>query len=204
MTRRRDTRCCHFQPNLFVLVADAVGDVLSLTLEGAEVGIDLAGVLREGGLDGQVVQLRGSVDLGRLKPLPGTREELQSIARVMKDTGGEATLFLRGFATEKNMRESIRVRNATIIHLACHGLANRKVPSLSLLALSPEGDGMADATDGRMESMLGRNTVQSLVAIAMVTQFQAQPILLNQALLILPKDSATMTRTTDTMEIIGR
>lgn len=95
---------------------------------------------------------RGSVDLGRLKPLPGTREELQSIARVMEDTGGEATLFLGEFATEKNMRESIRVRNATIIHLACHGLANRKVPSLSLLALSPEGDGMADATDGLLLS----------------------------------------------------
>jgi CHAT domain-containing protein len=91
---------------------------------------------------------RGSVDVRGLKPLPGTEKELESIASIVKKRGGDATLFLGKAATERELHESDLVPKATILHFACHGIANRRVPSLSLLALSPEGDGDSDATDG--------------------------------------------------------
>jgi CHAT domain-containing protein/tetratricopeptide (TPR) repeat protein len=77
-----------------------------------------------------------SNNLGRL---PGSRSEVENIARIF---GNDAIVFLGGEATESAVRDVSP--GAHFIHLAVHALADRKAPMESRLFLSPGNDGGED------------------------------------------------------------
>jgi len=69
---------------------------------------------------------------GRLARLPATADEANAV--------GEPVLLGRE-ATEKALREAVAKRPRwRAVHLACHGLIDAERPSLSSLALTPEGE----------------------------------------------------------------
>jgi len=70
---------------------------------------------------------------GRLAPLPGTREEATAIADV-KLFGNDAS--------EPGLRSALAKRKDRwhSVHFACHGLVNPDRPTLSSLALTPQGE----------------------------------------------------------------
>ncbi len=71
---------------------------------------------------------RGGV---RLVPLPGTRDEVTAVATVP---------LLGKDATEAGFRMAVRDRERwRAVHFACHGLVDPENPTLSSLALTPEG-----------------------------------------------------------------
>ena len=57
---------------------------------------------------------------GRLAPLPGTAEEVQTIASIIEAAGGEAQLLIGEEATVTNV--SALAKGRDILHLATHGL----------------------------------------------------------------------------------
>jgi CHAT domain-containing protein len=70
---------------------------------------------------------------GGFKPLPGTRREVQAIARLF----GKAEVLLGKDASEQKLEERAReLKDYTHLHLATHGLADRHRPLASYLALS--------------------------------------------------------------------
>lgn len=77
-----------------------------------------------------------------LGPLPGSRLEVENIARIF---GSDATVFLGRDATESAVRSVSP--GVTFVHLAVHALADRKVPLESVLFLSPGKDGGEDPGD---------------------------------------------------------
>jgi CHAT domain-containing protein len=100
----------------------------------------------------------GDDRFGARRPLPATAQEVAGIAKLLASSVGEQqrldevvsrpdtapdelagerfALFLRGGASETNLLRRREVKDATILHLACHGSADQAVPSLSHLVLS--------------------------------------------------------------------
>jgi len=77
-----------------------------------------------------------------LGPLPGSRLEVENIARIF---GDDATVFLGRDATESAVRSV--TPGVTFVHLAVHALADRKAPLESVLFLSPGKEGAEDPGD---------------------------------------------------------
>ena len=75
----------------------------------------------------------GTTRGGRLAPLPGTREEAMAVADVR--------LFGKD-ASESGLRAALGKKKHRwhSVHFACHGLVNPDRPTLSSLALTPEGE----------------------------------------------------------------
>lgn len=68
-----------------------------------------------------------------LEPLPATRKEVVSI------TGASDVRLLGPYATVRNLSEMAATRARwSVIHLACHGLIDPRMPTLSALAITPE------------------------------------------------------------------
>jgi CHAT domain-containing protein len=111
------------------------------------------------------------VRFGILRPLPATAQEVAAAARLFAGDDAELArlaaveaqpdaapdelhgqrfgLFLRGGASEANLRARAEVRTATVLHLACHGSADQELPSLSHLVLSAtSATGAERANDG--------------------------------------------------------
>lgn len=65
--------------------------------------------------------LRRSLQLDALKDLPGTREEVLKIERVLQQVKVKAQVFLEEQASE---RQLIAIRNPTVLHIATHGFFN--------------------------------------------------------------------------------
>lgn len=60
--------------------------------------------------------------------LPGTREELRAIDKVLKTHSWKTTLYMKGAATESNLKT---VRSPSILHLASHGFFSSDVVALN-------------------------------------------------------------------------
>jgi CHAT domain-containing protein/tetratricopeptide (TPR) repeat protein len=76
-----------------------------------------------------------------LPPLPGTREEVRTLAALF---GRNAMVYTGAAATEARL-ERLPVR-PRYLHLACHALLDRRFPLDSALALAtPEGEGAGDS-----------------------------------------------------------
>ena len=81
-----------------------------------------------------------------LQPLPGSRRELDGIARLL---GPERVERLSGgTATEARLRE--RVRGMDVLHFSTHGVVRDDAPMESFVALEPGAGGEQD--DGRLTS----------------------------------------------------
>jgi CHAT domain-containing protein len=74
-----------------------------------------------------------------LSRLPGSRQEVEGIARLFGDSG---RAVLGASATEGAVRSL--APTASLVHFACHGLIDHRFPLESALALSREGDGRID------------------------------------------------------------
>jgi len=75
-----------------------------------------------------------------LTPLPGAEKEVQAITGLFN----RERVFLRDEATETRLKET--GRDTEVLHVACHGKLNRKLPQFSYLALSPDAE-----NDGQLE-----------------------------------------------------
>ena len=70
-----------------------------------------------------------------LKPLPATRDEVLAI------TDPSDMRLLGTYATVKGLADVAHTRPRwSVIHLACHGLIDPRTPTLSSLALTPDGE----------------------------------------------------------------
>ncbi len=89
----------------------------------------------------QAVATTRATRAGRLVPLPGTRAEATAVADVK--------LFGRD-ASEAGLRAALAQRKERwhAVHFACHGLVNPDRPTLSSLALTPDG-----ANDGFLTAL---------------------------------------------------
>jgi CHAT domain-containing protein/tetratricopeptide (TPR) repeat protein len=67
----------------------------------------------------------------RLEPLPGTRAEIESLRALFP---GRARIFVGAEATEERVKAV--GKDASILHLACHGLIDERFPLESALALT--------------------------------------------------------------------
>jgi len=74
-----------------------------------------------------------------LEPLPGTRAEVEALARLF---GTRAHTYLGAAATEE--RAKAAARDARYLHFATHGILNDRFPLDSYLALSPPAAGSED------------------------------------------------------------
>lgn len=61
---------------------------------------------------------------GDLAELPGTKVEVEGIAKILKGSGYQVTSFLQAAATEANVK---RVKAPTVVHIATHGYFLRDV-----------------------------------------------------------------------------
>jgi len=75
-----------------------------------------------------------SIDGKKFNPLPYTEKELSSIIKDFEKNRKKATGFFNDKATEENFKKNIKT--AKYIHIASHGFANDKNPSLSAIAFS--------------------------------------------------------------------
>lgn len=82
---------------------------------------------------------------GQLVPLPGSATEVERIARLFPP--GASQLYLRGEATERNVKDNPLLRQASRIHFATHGVPDERQPDLAGLVLTPE----SDAEDGFLQ-----------------------------------------------------
>jgi CHAT domain-containing protein len=69
-----------------------------------------------------------SVEFNHFTGLPGTQEELRAIDKVLKAHSWKTSLFLKGAATESNLKA---VQSPTILHLASHGFFSSEIVSLN-------------------------------------------------------------------------
>jgi CHAT domain-containing protein/Tfp pilus assembly protein PilF len=83
-----------------------------------------------------------------LGPLPGTRQEIESIARLF---GAQAKVHLGQEATKESVLKLPKGMN--LVHFACHGLLDPDFPMNSSLALSPS-PGMEANADGPLNDGL--------------------------------------------------
>ena len=82
---------------------------------------------------------------GPLVPLPGSAAEVERIARLFPP--GESRVYLRGEATEENVKDNPLLRQAALIHFATHGVPDERRPDLAGLVLTPQGE----AEDGFLQ-----------------------------------------------------
>jgi CHAT domain-containing protein len=97
--------------------------------------------------------LRGpylDTDLSKLTNLPGSREEVQSAAAILKGTDIQSTLQVGTDATEFAFTHAA-LRSYQIIHLAIHAVANQDDPSRAALIFPPDtqrgDDGLLGPSD---------------------------------------------------------
>jgi len=84
---------------------------------------------------------------GELQRLPFTSTESNWVVAAFKKQGWSATALVKDRATEANVRAAIPGR--TIVHLACHGLADQQYGNLfGALALAPGQQAVNAADDG--------------------------------------------------------
>jgi CHAT domain-containing protein/Tfp pilus assembly protein PilF len=69
-----------------------------------------------------------SVEFTHFSGLPGTEEELRAIEKLLKGHSWKTTLYLRGAATESNLKA---VKSPSILHLASHGFFSSDIVSLN-------------------------------------------------------------------------
>lgn len=69
-----------------------------------------------------------SVAFNHFSGLPGTEEEIRAINELLKAHSWKTTLFLKGAATENNLKS---VESPTILHLASHGFFSDEVVALN-------------------------------------------------------------------------
>jgi len=84
---------------------------------------------------------------GVLTPLPSTRVEAEAIGGIF---GERARLFLEGEATEERAKAVDRA--SRIVHFACHGLLNPRVPLNSALALTIPVDPGEERDNGLLQA----------------------------------------------------
>ncbi len=82
-----------------------------------------------------------------LEPLPATRDEVSSLARLWPDT---ADVFVGPTATEDAARAASP--RATVLHFACHGLLDEDFPLESALALTIPAEPRAGAGNGLLQA----------------------------------------------------
>lgn len=89
-------------------------------------------------------------DLSKLTNLPGSREEVQSAADILKQTDIKSTLQVGADATEFAFTHAA-LRSFQIIHLAIHAVANQDDPSRAALIFPPDtqrgDDGLLGPSD---------------------------------------------------------
>ena len=97
--------------------------------------------------------LRGpylDTDLTKLTNLPGSREEVQSAAAILKETDIKSTLQVGTDATEFAFTHAA-LRSYEVIHLAIHAVANQDDPSRAALIFPPDtqrgNDGLLGPSD---------------------------------------------------------
>jgi len=104
------------------------------------------GAEQSGEIPGELAHLRTrGFNLG---PLPGTRQEIEGIARLF---GAKAQVRLGREATKESVLKLSRGTN--LVHFACHGLLDPDFPMNSALALSPAPEPAAKA-DGTQDGGL--------------------------------------------------
>lgn len=69
-----------------------------------------------------------SVEFNHFSGLPGTQEELKAIDKVLKSHSWKTSLYLKGAATEDNLKS---VHSPTLLHIASHGFFSSDVVSLN-------------------------------------------------------------------------
>ena len=89
-----------------------------------------------------------------LRPLPFARREAEAILSLV---GAERVLSASGFAANRDLVRSGRLRDFRILHFATHGLFNDLHPELSALALST-----VDASDRPIDGHLRAYEISSL------------------------------------------
>lgn len=75
--------------------------------------------------------------------LPRLTDSSREVINIAENFGASARLFLRGEATEQNIKGNQELHSARIIHFATHGIVSERQPSLSGLLLSqnqPSGE----------------------------------------------------------------
>ena len=85
-----------------------------------------------------------------LEPLPGTRREIEAIARLFPV--GQVTTLLGAEATERAVQERARsgeLKGYRFLHFATHGQSNPAVAMSSAVMLAPDPDRPADPTAPR-------------------------------------------------------
>jgi CHAT domain-containing protein/tetratricopeptide (TPR) repeat protein len=92
--------------------------------------------------------LRELVERGHvLRPLPGTLAELNGIRDLL---GGALRLYVGSEATEDRAKNL--PQDAAVVHFACHGLLDDRVPMHSALALSLPGGRETSGEDGLLQA----------------------------------------------------
>jgi len=79
-----------------------------------------------------------SYDGKTFNDLPHSRKEVNTITRLFKQHGKQATAKISGEATEDSFKAN--VNEYEIVHLATHGYANNEFPDFAWLAFSPKVD----------------------------------------------------------------
>ena len=90
------------------------------------------------------------LDATKLPNLPGSREEVQSAADILRATGGQETLQVGSTATEFSFTHA-PLQSFNVIHLAIHAVANTEDPSRAALIFPPDSqhgdDGLLQPQD---------------------------------------------------------
>ena len=99
--------------------------------------------------------LRGS---NNLQPLPFSCVEVEQISKKFESKKLTARVFLREQASEQNFRES---ENATIVHIATHGVSNKYEPEQSGLFFSQD-QSVVSKSDFNSDGFLHMNELYAL------------------------------------------
>jgi CHAT domain-containing protein len=105
--------------------------------------LEYVGVAAESGPSsdqGSVVRAAGVLHGDQIAPLPGSKEEVEEVAR---DFPASNTLLLGAEATETKFK-SLPLSQYRILHLALHGYVNLQYPDRSALVFAPEKNGPDD------------------------------------------------------------
>lgn len=96
-------------------------------------------------------------------PLPYSLAEVNDVADLFNRRGIKATVFTGARAGKKMLKQSIE--EATIVHIATHGLVNRENPEKSGLVFAADTTGKTDAML-YMGEMFGMKAAPSLVVLS--------------------------------------
>jgi CHAT domain-containing protein len=101
-----------------------------------------AGTPEEGQVSAEYLLERKNDNLDRsfhLDPLPGTKKEVEEIAKMMKSSGWKTDLFLAKEAQEQKLKS---LQNPTVLHIATHGYFQKDVDKSIGPATSKLGEKM--------------------------------------------------------------